>query len=234
MLVGQGQGGVAGTSAQAVGVAPVPSPTVTAVVIRNTSSVPAGSSTARGTANASVNVTPHVNETVAVVKTLDRYIQNAGGDPSQLRTPGLPATPSPPSPVPTSASGPMGNLSWSGEGTYVTEPFALEAGAIYVQVNAGVLTMAQLRDAAGTAIGIATAGPQPSNTTMRVPAAGTAGSGLAAPVPGRAVNLCHVSSPTAAPTLGPVTVTTAVPITNVIGRPDDGRGDARAHRLAGT
>ncbi len=217
LLAGQGQPGAAGTSAQAVSVAPLPSPTVTAVVIRNTSSPGTGGlSKVPGAANASANVTPHVNETVAVIKTLDRYIQNAGGDPSQLRTPALPATPAPPSPVPTSASGPMGNLSWSGEGTYVTEPFALEAGPIYVQVNAEVLTMAQLRDAAGTAIGIATAGPQPSNTTMRVPAAGTYrlevwpfGSGP------WAVTISYVSSPTAVPTLAPVTGTTAAPITNV-------------------
>ena len=218
LLAGQGQGGVGGASAQAVGAGPIPSPTVTAVVIRNASSpTPAIGNRSAGpeAVNASVNVTPHVNETVAVIKTLSRYIQNAGGDPSQLRTPGLPVTPAPPSPVPTSASGSLGNLSWSGEGTYVTDPFALEAGTIYVQVNAGVLTMAQLRDVAGTAIGIATAGPQPSNTTVRVPAAGTYrlevwpfGSGP------WAVTISYVASPTAVPTVSPVTVTTAVPTAN--------------------
>ncbi len=182
VLAGQGDSGATGASAQAVNVGALPSPTVTAVVIRNTSApTPAaagrsavpGAANASGAANVSGNVTPHVNETVAVVKTLDRYIQNAGGDPgSQLRTPTLPATPTLPSPVPTSASGPLGALAWSGEGTYVTEPFSLNAGAIYVQVNAGVLTMVQLRDAAGSAIGIATGGPQPSNTTIQVPVAG--------------------------------------------------------------
>ena len=172
--------------------------------------------------------TPHPNETVLVFKTLDRYIQNAGGDPgSQIRTPVPPETPTPPTPVPTSASGPLGNLSWSGEGTFVTEPFGLTAGGIYVQVNAGVLTMVQLRDAAGTAIGIATAGPQPSNTTMQVPMAGTYrlevwpfGAGP------WTVTISYVSSPTAAPTLAPATVHDGGPgRKRHDGGPDDGRPD---------
>ncbi len=224
VLAGQGDSGASGAPAQVVNVGALPSPTVTAVVIRNTSAptpAAAGRSTVPGAANASRaanvsgNATPYVNETVAVFKTLDRYIQNAGGDPSQLLTPTLPATPTLPSPVPTSASGPLGALSWSGEGTYVTEPFSLNAGAIYVQINAGVLTMVQLRDAAGSAIGIATGGPQPSNTTIQVPVSGTYrlevwpfGAGP------WAVTISYVSSPTAAPTLAPVTVTSAVPIAN--------------------
>ena len=72
--------------------------------------------------------------------------------------------------------------------------------------------MAQLRDAAGTAIGIATGGPQPSNTTIQVPVPGTYrlevwpfGAGP------WAVTVSYVSSPTAAPTLAPVTVTSAAP-----------------------
>lgn len=220
VLAGQGQAGVAGSQAQSVNVGGLPSPTVTAVVIRNTSSptaATAGLSTGPRAANASGNVTPHVNETVAVVKTLDRYIQNAGGDPgNQLRTPALPATPTPPTSVPTSASGRIGNLSWSGEGTYVTEPFALDAGTIQVEMIAGVLTMAQLRDTAGTAIGIATAGPQPANSAIRVTVPGTYrlevwpfGSGP------WSVTLSYALSPTAAPTLAPATVTTTAPLTNV-------------------
>jgi hypothetical protein len=218
LLAGQGEGSPSGPSAQAAAVGPVTSPTVTAVMVRSTpSSAPAapGRSTVPGAANASGTVTPRPNQTVLVVKTLDRYIQNAGGDPgSQLRTPTLPATPTSPSPVPTSASKRMGNnLSWSGEGTYVTELFALEAGTIQVEMGAGVLTMAQLRDSTGTAIGIATAGPQPATTAIRVPTAGTYrleiwpfGSGP------WTVTISTVFSPTAMPTLAPATATTTTAI----------------------
>jgi uncharacterized OB-fold protein len=220
VLAGQGEGGIPGSSAKASDVVSIPSPTVTAVVIRTASSqtpVGVGPGTVPGAKNASANVTPHVNETVVVIKTLDRYIQNAGGDASQLRTPALPATPPPPSsPVPTSASGPLGNLTWSGEGTYVTEEFALDAGTIQVEMTAGALTMAQLRDAAGTAIGIATAGPQPASTSIRVAAPGSyrlevwpfgAGSWT--------VTISYAQSPTAAPTLAPETAAPAAPVGNV-------------------
>ena len=220
LLAGQGQGGTTGASAQAADVGPLPSPTATAFTVR-ASSTPTSAASERiavpRAANASGNVTPRPNETVLVVKTLDRYIQNAGGDPgSQLRTPFIPPTPVPPSPVPTSASGRTGNLSWSGEGTYVTEPFALNAGTIQVGMTAGVLTMAQLRDAAGTAIGIATAGPQPAVTVIRVAVPGTYrlevwpfGSGP------WTVMISDAFIPTAAPTLAPATVATAAPTANV-------------------
>lgn len=220
LLAGQGQGGATGVSAQAADVGPLPSPTVTAFTVR-ASSTPTSAAPERiavpRAANASGNVTPRPNETVLVVKTLDRYIQNAGGDPgSQLRTPFIPATPAPLSPVPTSASGRTGNLSWSGEGTYVTEPFALDAGTIQVGMTAGVLTMAQLRNAAGTAIGIATAGPQPAMIVIRVAVPGTYrlevwpfGSGT------WTVTISDAFTPTVAPTFAPATVTTAAPAANV-------------------
>lgn len=220
LLAGQGQAGSTGASAQAADVGPFPSPTVTAFIVR-ASSTPTAAAPGRiavpRAANASGNVTPLPYETVLVVKTLDRYIQNAGGDPgSQLRTPYIPPTPVPPSPVPTSASGRVGNLSWTGEGTYVTEPFALEAGTIQVGMTAGVLTMAQLRDAAGTAIGVATAGPQPATTVIRVAVPGTYrlevwpfGSGK------WTVTISDAFVPTPAPTLAPATVMTASPAATV-------------------
>ena len=213
LLAGQGQGGSTGAAAQAGDVGPYPSPTATAFTVRLSSTptpaAPGRIAVPRAT-NVSGNVTPQPNETVLVVKTLDRYIQNAGGDPgSQLRTPYIPPTPVPPSPVPTSASGRVGNLSWSGEGSYVTEPFALDAGTIQLGMTANVLTMAQLRDAAGTAIGIGTAGPQPANTVIRVAVPGTYrlevwpfGSGK------WTVTISDAFIPTLAPTLAPATVTT--------------------------
>lgn len=220
LLAGQGQDDATGPSAQAANVGALPSPTVTAVMIRNASSptpATAGRSTVPGIANASGNVTPRPNETVLVVKTLDRYIQDAGGDPgSQLRTPAVPVTPMPPSPVPTSASGRVGDLSWSGEGTYVTDPFRLEAGTVRLDVTAGVLTMAQLRDPAGTAIGIATAGPQVGGTTIRVPVSGAYRLEVWPFGPGPwTVAITYPSSPPAAPILAPVKVTTAGPIAAV-------------------
>ena len=215
VLTGQGQGGVSGTSAKAGEVVAVPSPTVTAVVIRATAPpTPAG--TGQETVPGARNVTPHVNETVAVIKTLDRYIQNAGGGASQLRAPTPPATPMPHSPVPTGASGPLGNLSWSGKGPCVTEAFSLDAGTIQVEMTAEVLTMAQLRDTAGTAIGIATAGPQPATTAIRVASPGhyrlevwPFGAGP------WTVTISHTPRPGLIPTPAPATAATAPPLANV-------------------
>ena len=174
----------------------------------------------RGAVNASAtNTTPRPNETVLVIKTLSRYIQNAGGDPgNQLRTPTQPPTPVPPSPVSTSASRRVGDLSWSGEGSYVTDPFALGAGTVRVSMTARVLTMAQLRDASGTAIGVATAGPGSATTDIRVPIAGTYrlevwpfGSG--------AWTVTISTTPLATPSVEPVPparATTAVPVTTIL------------------
>lgn len=192
-------------------------PTPTATAARPTTPVVTATPRKGATtkpANASWNTTPIPFETVLVVKTLDRYVQNVGGDASQIRTPTPRATPTEPTPVPTSASAPVGELSWSGEGTFVTDLFALDAGPLRVDMTAGVLTMAQLRDASGTAIGIATAGPQPSSTTLQVPLAGTYRLevwpfGLGA----WTVSLSY-PSPTAMPTLPPTTIPTMAPPVN--------------------
>lgn len=220
LLAGQGTTTGGGKTAQAAVVAPLPSPTATAVVIQNRSPLvnapPEVIGGASGGANASGNSTPRPNETVLAVKTLDRYIQNAGGDPgSQLRTP-MQTQPSG-TPVPTgAATGPTGNLAWSGEGTYVTDPFSLEAGTVRVDLTAGVLTMAQLRDQAGTAIGIATAGPQAGGTTIRVPISGAYRLEVWPFGPGPwTVAITYPLAPTVAPTLAPVTANTTAPITVV-------------------
>jgi hypothetical protein len=216
VFAGPGEEIPAGTTAKAVDVGALPSPTATAVTIRNasTTATVAGRSTVPRAANASGFATPQPNATVLVIKTLSRYIQNAGGDPgSQLRTPTIPETPTPPTPVPTSASGRAGTLAWSGEGTYVTEPFALDAGTIQVEITAGVLTMVQLRDAAGTAIGIATAGPQPATTPIHVPVTGTYRLEVWPFGDGHwTVAISSGPGPTAAPSLAPATVTTAAPV----------------------
>jgi hypothetical protein len=202
-------------AAQAANVGPLPSPTVTvSAAVSRTPPVtvpPGGRATANGTGNVTGNVTPYVPETVAVIKTLDRYIQNAGGDPgSQLKDP-APATPATPLPM-GSVPGQTGLLSWSGEGSYVTDPFALQAGVVRVDLAAGVLTMAQVRDQTGAAIGIATAGPEPGSTMIRVPAPGTYRLEVWPFGPGTwTVSITYPLTPTTAPTLAPVDVTTAVP-----------------------
>ena len=215
LLAGQGTTVGSGSTAQAAQVAPLPSPTVTAVTVQNrsplvnTSGLLGGSS---GGANTSGNWTPRPKETVLVVKTLDRYIQNAGGDPgSQLRTPMQ--TQSIGTPAPGITTGPTGDLTWSGEGSYVTDPFRLEAGTARVDLTAEVLTMAQLRDQAGTAIGIATAGPQPGGATIGVPVSGAYRLEIWPFGPGPwTVAITYPSAPPAIPTLAPVTVNTTAPI----------------------
>lgn len=205
-----------GVSAQAAGVAPVKTPTVTIAVRTTTSQAPARVPSGNVSGNLSGNVTPVPLETVLVVKTLDRYIQNAGGDQgSQLRTPAPAPTPTVPTPVPTSASGQTGSLSWNGEGTYVTEPFALYPGTVQVEMTAGALTMVQLRDISGRAIGIATAGPQAATTPISVPAAGTYrlevwpfGAGT------WSVRISY-PLPTTVPTLAPVVIVTTANVTTV-------------------
>jgi hypothetical protein len=218
LLAGQGTTVGSGSTAQAALVAPLPSPTVTAVTVQNrsplvnTSGLLGGSS---GGANTSGNWTPRPKETVLVVKTLDRYIQNAGGDPgSQLRTPMQ--TQSIGTPAPGITTGPTGDLTWSGEGSYVTDPFRLEAGTARVDLTAEVLTMAQLRDQAGTAIGIATAGPQPGGATIGVPVSGAYRLEIWPFGPGPwTVAITYPSAPTAIPTLAPVTVNTTALMTVV-------------------
>lgn len=217
VLVPPAEEPVPGVSAQAAGVVPAKTPTVTIAARTTPSQAAARVPSGNVSGNASGNVTPVPFETVLVVKTLDRYIQNAGGDQgSQLRTPAPAPTPTVPTPVPTSASGQTGTLSWTGEGTYVTEPFALSPGTIQVEMTADALTMVQLRDLSGRAIGIATAGPQSATTPISVPAAGTYrlevwpfGAGT------WSVRITY-PLPTTVPTLGPVViVTTAVPTANV-------------------
>jgi hypothetical protein len=221
VLVPPAEEPVSGVSAQAAGVVPATTPTVTIAARTTPSQAAARVPSGNVSGNASGNVTPVPFETVLVVKTLDRYIQDAGGDPgSQLRTPAPAPTPTAPTSVPTSASGQTGTLSWTGEGTYVTEPFALFPGTIQVEMTAGALTMVQLRDLSGRAIGIATAGPQAAMTPISVPAAGTYrlevwpfGAGT------WSVRITY-PLPTTVPTLAPVVnVTTAVPTANVTTAP---------------
>ncbi len=171
--------------------------------------------------NASPNATPRALETVLTVHTLSRYIQNAGGDGNQIpnRTPIVPSSQAPLSPVPTSTirPGPIGNLVWAGEGSYATPPFRLDAGEVRLDLTAEQLTMAQLLDLNQTAFGIATAGPSPGGTTIRIPVSGDYrievwpfGTGLWT---ARVTNLAASSTPALTPSPSQETVATLAPVT---------------------
>lgn len=130
-------------------------------------------------ANVTQNATPRPLETVLSVRTLDRYVQDAGGDGDDLFgtiSPSISITlPQPtmvPGPTSTIVPGPVGNLVWAGEGNYVTAPFSLDAGEVRLELAAQELTMAQLLDANRTVLGLVTAGPNPGGTTIRIPTSG--------------------------------------------------------------
>lgn len=124
--------------------------------------------------NMTPNATPRPLETVMSVRTLDRYIQDAGGDGDDLfSTPTSPftfaPTPITPGPTGTVKTGPVGDLAWAGAGNYVTPSFLLDAGEVRLELAASELTMAQLIDANRTVLGLVTAGPNTGRTTILVP-----------------------------------------------------------------
>ncbi|HQJ88708.1 MAG TPA: zinc ribbon domain-containing protein, partial [Methanoregulaceae archaeon] len=154
-----------------------PSPTWTDRPVTTPSPVVEVPEVIAGPANATPNATPRPRETVLSVRTLDRYIQNAGGDGGdQLATPSSsPTIPLPtfvPGPTRTVTPGPLGDLVWAGEGYYITPPFVLGAGEVRLELAAQDMTMAQLLDANRTVLGIVTAGPNTGGTTVRVPETG--------------------------------------------------------------
>ena len=127
--------------------------------------------------NVTQNATPRPLETVLLVRTLDRYIQDAGGDGDDLlATPSssltLLPTSSTPGSVITMTPGPVGDHVWAGEGNYVTPSFVLDAGEVRLELVARELTMAQLLDANRTVLGLVTAGPNTGGTTIRIPETG--------------------------------------------------------------
>lgn len=171
--------------------------------------------------NESANETPRPLETVLSVHTLGRYIQNAGGDEgNQLLTRTPVASPSPtastPAPTTTRRAGPIGDLAWAGDGSYVTDAFQLNAGDVRLDLTAEQLTMVQLLDLNRTAIGIATAGPDPGGATIRVPSSGSYrievwpfGTGLWT----ARITMLNVSAPVSTPSLFPTIVETPTPVT---------------------
>ncbi len=156
----------------------VPSPTGTALTVLRTPSPTVASEQVRVPRAVNTSRTPGANATVNLSNTLSPYIQNLGGDEgNQLRT--WSPTPRPkktPLVVPTvsvATPAPGGNLVWQGEGFYKTAPFPLNTGTMRIDLTASVLTVAQLRDASGKVVGIASAGPMPGSTVVQVTEPGT-------------------------------------------------------------